>query len=134
MSARSGSIVSQAGNSATSKVGGVLSRGLLGRKSGNKVEKRIADSNKKIELVKLHLIASIQGLPTGAQFNIILFSNGVQKLAPGMIVSTAGSKALVSAFVDRLKSGGGTNMYSALEAGLFSGAQQVILLLSLIHI
>ena len=128
MSSDSGSIVEQAGTSATAKVGGVLSRGILGQKRGNSIEDRIAKSNKKISLVKNHLIASLQGLPPGSQFNVILFSGGVQKLAPGMIVSNAGTKLLVSAFVDRLKEGGSTNMYSALEAGFYAGGQHIILL------
>lgn len=128
MNQRSGSVVSQAGNSASSKLGGAVAGGMMGRSTGNSVEKRIADSNKKIEIVKLHMMASLQGLPNGAQFNIVLFSDGVQKLAPGMLVANGATKTVVGAFIDRLKSRGSTNMYAAMEAALNMGAGQIILL------
>ena len=124
MSEASGSIVEQAGTSvAASAVGG-----LLGHSLGGAAESPIEKLNKKLEKGKLHLIASLQGRPPGSTFNIVLFSDGVQKLAPGMISANGATKVLVSAFVDRLEEGGGTNMYAALEAAAYMPARQIILL------
>ncbi|RMH41594.1 MAG: VWA domain-containing protein [Deltaproteobacteria bacterium] len=124
MSEASGSVVEQAGTTVAAKAVG----GLIGGSVGRAAESRIEKMKKKIEKVKLHLIASLQGLPPGSTFNIIMFSDGVQKLAPGMIQANAATKTLVSAFVDRLEEGGSTNMYKALEAAVYMPTKEIILL------
>lgn len=128
MSETSGTVVEQAGTDATGKLAGTVTGGFLGRRAGNAVESRIKKLKKKVEKVKLHLIASLHGLPVDATFNIILFSNGVHKLSPTPIPATAGNIALVSAFVARLEEGGGTNMYAAIEAAMLEHPGHVILL------
>lgn len=128
MADSSGSVVEQAGTRAAGEAVGGIGGMLFGRQAGNALEDRVKRLRKKIEKVKLHLIASLQGLPNGSTFNVVLFSDGVQKLAPGLLVSNPTTNGLVSLFVDRLEEGGGTNMYAALEAGIFSGAEHVILL------
>lgn len=128
MSGESGSVVENAGTDAAGAVAGGLVGGFAGRRAGSTVKRRIKRLKKKIEKVKLHLMASLAGLPDGSEFNVVLFANGVQKLAPGMILANGATKLAVSAFVDRLEEGGGTNMYQAVEASLFSGATHIILL------
>jgi hypothetical protein len=65
--------------------------GFFGRRTGRAVESNIQKLKQKVEKVKVHLIASLNGLPPGSVFNVILFSNGVQKLAPGMIEANPAS-------------------------------------------
>jgi len=128
MSGSSGSIGERVGTDVAAKAAGGLTSGFLGRGAGRKVEKRVKSLKKKIEKVKLHLIASLNGLPDGAQFNLIMFSNGVRTLAPGMIKANGATKIAVSAFVDRLEEGGSTNMYAAVEAALHTPTTQIVLL------
>ena len=128
MSGQSRTIVEQAGTSIGAKAAGALTGSLLGRRSGRAVRNRVSDLNKKIEKVKLHLIASLTGLPPGARFNLVLFSGRVQTLSPAMIPANGLSVAAVSAFVERLQEGGSTNMFQAMEAAFFQDATQIVLL------
>lgn len=128
MAEESGSVVSRAATGAGAELAGGFTGGLLGSSAGYAVEDKVRDLDKKIEKVKLHLIASLQGLPTGARFDVVLFSDGVQTLAPGLIEANPATIGLVSAFVSQLEEGGGTNMYAAVEAAVFSGAEEIILL------
>ena len=128
MSESSGTIVEQVGTDAAASAAGGLAGGLLGRGTGRAVEHKVKSLKKKIEKVKLHLMASLQGLPEGATFNLILFADGVQQLAPGMIVANGFSTTAVTAFVSRLEEGGSTNMYAAIEAALYTPAAHIIVL------
>src|SRR5262245_59285274 len=73
----SGSIAENVGTSVGARVSGGLVGGLFGKKTGNMVEENIQKLRQKVEKVKLHLIASLNGLPPGSRFNVLLFSNGV---------------------------------------------------------
>ncbi len=128
MSAATGSEVEQAGTRMAGDAAGRLTRGIFGSRTGAAVQQKIEDLNKRIEKVKLHLIASLSGLPRGARFNVVLFSDGVQKLSPGMIYANGFTVAAISAFVAQLKEGGSTNMYEAVDAALATGARHLILL------
>lgn len=123
MSERTGSVLGQMGresaSSAVASFGGSLGAATAGS---------LLSMDKKVELVKDHLNASLRGLSTGAEFNIVLFSGDVQKLAPGMMRANAATTALVSAFVARLEEGGGTSMRSAIEADLATGAEDIMVL------
>jgi hypothetical protein len=124
MSERSGSAVEQAGKEA----GGSLIAGVAGGGLAGEATHSVLSMDKKVELVKDHLIASLRGLPDGAQFDVILFSNGVQHLAPAMITANGASTTLVGAFVSRLKEGGSTSLKAAIMEGLDSKATDVIVL------
>lgn len=124
----SGSVVEDVGTGVAAKAGGNLVGGFLGRRTGRAVEDTAMKLRQKVEKVKLHLIASLNGLPPGSHFNVILFSNGVQKLAPGMIEANSGSVGLVSAFVSRLEASGSTSLGAAISAGLQTDAQQLMVL------
>ncbi len=128
MREQSGSVVEQVGTNAAAKAGGSLAGGLLGHGTGQAVEDTVKKLQEKVEKVKLHLIASLNGLPQGSQFNVILFSDGVQKLSPVMVPVNPGTTGLVSAFVARLEAGGSTSLGSAINAGLHTGGDQVIVL------
>jgi uncharacterized protein YegL len=124
----SGSVVENVGTGVAATAGGNLVGGLLGRRTGRMVEDNVRKLQQKVEKVKLHLIASLNGLPQGSQFNVVLFSDGVQKLAPGMIPVTPATVGLVSAFVARLEASGSTSLGAAIGAGLHSGGSQIIIL------
>jgi hypothetical protein len=124
----SGSIAENVGTDVAAKASGSLVGGFFGKRTGRAVEDNVQKLRQKVEKVKLHLIASLNGLPPGSQFNVLLFSNGVQKLAPGMIEATPASVGLVSAFVSQLEASGSTSLGAALSAGLNAGAQQVMVL------
>lgn len=128
MSESSGSVVEQAGTDAAGEAVGGLTGAFLGRGAGNYAKKRVKKLKKKIEKVKLHTIASLNGLPNTARFNLVMFSDGVQRLSPGMIRADGFSVAAVSLFVDRLEAGGSTNLYSAVEAALYSNPTHIIVL------
>jgi Mg-chelatase subunit ChlD len=124
MSGRTGSAVEQAGKEA----GGSLLSGAVGGGLGGEAANSVLSMDKKVELVKDHLIASLRGLPSGAEFDVILFSNGVQHLAPTMISANTTSTTLVSAFISQLKEGGSTSLMAAIMAGLDSEAKNVLVL------
>jgi Mg-chelatase subunit ChlD len=124
MSGRTGTVVEQAGKEA----GGSLIAGVAGGGLAGEAADSALSMDKKVELVKDHLIASLRGLPSGAQFDVILFSNGVQHLAPTMITANTASTTIVSAFVSRLKEGGSTSLMAAIMAGLDSEAKDVLVL------
>lgn len=128
MSSESGNIVGKAGIDLAGTVAGELTGRLLGQSAGGAAQDRIEKLKKKVEKVKLHLNASLAGLPNGSKFNIILFSNEVVQFAPEMITANGASKLLVGVFVDRLEEGGSTNMRAALEAAFNLNASQIILL------
>lgn len=128
MSGRSGGAAEQMGRGAASNVGGSVISGVAGNDVGSAAQSTVLDMDKKVELVKDHLNASLRGLPSDATFNIVMFSGEVAKLSPTMLTANAGTTAVVSAFVSRLKEGGSTNMKAAIEAGLDSEAQDIMVL------
>jgi uncharacterized protein YegL len=128
MTDRTGSLLEQVGTSAGAEAGGALVGGVAGNDVGDAATAAAMSMDKKVELVKDHLNASIRGLPSGAEFNVILFSNGVQRLSPVMITANTGTKLLVSNFVARLREGGSTNMKAAIETGLDTEAKEVMVL------
>ncbi|HEX5659808.1 MAG TPA: VWA domain-containing protein [Polyangiales bacterium] len=123
MSERTGSAFGQLGretaSSAASSYGGALGSATAGS---------VLSMDKKVELVKDHLNASLRGLQRGAHFNIVLFSGDVQKLSPSMMSANTATTTLVSAFVSQLEEGGGTSMKSAIEAGLATDAEDIMVL------
>ncbi len=128
MSERTGSVVEQVGTGAAASAGGALISGIAGNDVGSAAKDSALSMDKKVELVKDHLIASLRGLPSGAEFNVILFSGGVQHLSPVMISANAASTSLVSAFVSQLREGGSTSLMSAIRAGLDSDGKELIVL------
>ena len=128
MSERTGTVVEQVGKGAAANVGGSMLRGVAGNTVGGAAADTVLSMDKKVELVKDHLNASLRGLSDGAEFNVVLFSDGIQKLAPGMVPASGFTTTLVSAFVSQLREGGGTSMKSAIEAGLNTDAEDLMVL------
>jgi Mg-chelatase subunit ChlD len=127
MSGRTGSVAEQLGKDTAAQAGGSLISGITGG-VGSEAADSVLSMDKKVELVKDHLIASLRGLPAGAQFNIILFSDEVRRLAPTLVTANAASTNIVGAFVSRLKEGGSTSLKGAIMAGLDSEAKDLLVL------
>lgn len=123
MSERTGTTFGQLGRETASSTMASYGGGL-----GSAAADSVLSMDKKVELVKDHLNASLRGLQAGAQFNIVLFSGDVQKLSPSMISASTVTTTLVGAFVSQLEEGGGTSMKSAIEAGLSTDAEDIIVL------
>jgi hypothetical protein len=128
MSGRTGSVAEQIGKDTAAEAGGSLLGGITGSGVANEAADSVLSMDKKVELVKDHLIASLRGLPDGAQFDVILFSDGVQHLAPTLITANTASTSLVGAFVSRLHEGGSTSLKTAIMAGLDSQAKDLLVL------
>lgn len=128
MSGRTGSTMERVGKNAAARAGGSLISEFTNKGIASEAADSVLSMDKKVELVKDHLIASLRGLPSGAKFNVIFFSNEVQRLAPSLISANAASTSLVGAFVSRLKEGGATSLKSAIMAGLDSDAKDLLVL------
>ncbi|MET0342989.1 MAG: VWA domain-containing protein [Polyangiales bacterium] len=126
MSGRSGSALARFSSgqaaSALSTFGRPLGR--AGKAAGGAV----LSMDKKVELVKDHLNASLRGLRAGAKFNVVLFSDKVETLSPSMIGANAATTAAVGAFVAKLGEGGGTSLQAAIDAALATDAHDIIVL------
>jgi Mg-chelatase subunit ChlD len=58
---------------------------------------------------------SIRGLSEDTYFTIIVFENKIEKWKKDLVPATGANKNLAIAYLERLKSGGGTNISDALE-------------------
>jgi len=127
MSERTGSTAARIGREHAAST----TRGLLGSRGGvlgSAASDAALGMDKKVELVKDHLNASLRGLASGAKFNIVLFSDGIRTLSPTMIPANGATTTLVGGFVAKLSEGGSTNLKAAIEAGLATDAEDVIVL------
>lgn len=128
MNAHSGNQIARKGIDAAAKISGSFTQGLLGRSAGSAVRNRVSKLKKRVEKVKLHLIASLNGLPPSAKFNVVLFDGQVQRMSPVYVKATSLNTAIVSAFVDRLTASGSTNILEAMDTALRDKPTRVILL------
>jgi len=105
-------------------VSGSMSELTAPRYAGEKGEPRI-------EVAKRELIAAIEALEPGTLFNVIIFSGGVGYWLDGDISESDGvSREEAKEFVERLGTGGGTNLYGALEAAFEDPDVDTIFVLS----
>lgn len=128
MSERSGSSLSRMGRESATAAGTSLVGSFAGSTLTNAAADTMLSWDKKVELVKDHLNASLRGLDSSAQFNIVLFSGDVHKLSPKMLSAGAITTTLVGAFVSQLEEGGGTSMSRAIQAGLETDAEDIMVL------
>jgi Ca-activated chloride channel family protein len=74
--------------------------------------------NEKIEQVKEAALQIISGLKTGEAFNIILYSNTVEKFARRPVIKTKATEEAARAYIEGITAIGGTNIYDALVEAL----------------
>ncbi len=101
-----GKATSYVGDKVSNKVGG-----LAGRVISNQTNNQLT----KLGKAKKELIPSIRGLKEDAFFTIIIFENKVKKWRKGLVQATSANKNLAIAYLNKLHSGGATNIYGSLE-------------------
>lgn len=105
-----GNIISTAG----SKVGNVVGN-KIGGKVGSLIGKQANNQLTKLGKAKKELMPSIRGLSEDTYFTIIVFENKIEKWRKSLVPASSANKNLAIAYLEQLKSGGGTNISDALE-------------------
>ncbi|MFP4555773.1 MAG: VWA domain-containing protein [Bacteroidales bacterium] len=100
------SVTSAAGNKLAKQVGGI---------GGSIIKKQTGKQLTKLGRAKREIIPTIRGFNDDVYFNIMTFENKVEPWRADMVKATAGNINLAIAFLNNLKSGGGTNISDALE-------------------
>ena len=112
---------SKVGNAVGNKVGGTV---------GNIISKQTNNQLTKLGKAKKELMPSIRGLSEDTYFTIIVFENSVKKLNKQLVQANATNKNLAIAYLEKLSSGGGTNISDALEESFGFQDVETIFLLS----
>jgi hypothetical protein len=120
-----GNVISTAG----SKVGNAVGN-KVGGKLGSIISKQTSDQLTKLGKAKKELMPSIRGLSEDTYFTLIVFENNVKKLNKQLVQATATNKNLAIAYLEKLASGGGTNMSDALEESFALTGVETIFVLS----
>jgi len=100
------SATSYAGNKVADKVGGV---------GGTIIRNQTSNQLTKLGKAKKELIPTIRGLSEDSYFTIIVFENDVKMWKKTLVQATSTNKNLAITYLNNLESGGGTNIYDALE-------------------
>jgi len=112
---------SKTGNLIGNKVGG---------KVGNIISKQTNNQLTKLGKAKKELMPSIRGLSEDTYFTIIVFENNVKKLNKQLVQANSTNTNLAIAYLEKLESGGGTNMSDALEEAFALTDVETIFVLS----
>jgi hypothetical protein len=120
-----GNVISTAG----SKVGSAIGN-KIGGKLGSIVSKQTNDQLTKLGKAKKELMPSIRGLSEDTYFTIIVFENNIKQLNKQLMQATSTNKNLAVAYLEKLESGGGTNMSDALEESFSIPEVETIFVLS----
>lgn len=104
-------------SSATSKTGDYVGN-KIGGTFGNLVKKQTNDQLTKLGKAKKELMPSIRGLSEDSYFTIIIFENKVKKWHKTLVQANNTNKNMAIAYLEKLHSGGGTNISDALEEAL----------------
>ncbi|MDF1546471.1 MAG: VWA domain-containing protein [Bacteroidales bacterium] len=120
-----GNIISTAG----SKVGNMVGN-KIGGKVGSIIGKQTNNQLTKLGKAKKELMPSIRGLSEDTYFTIVIFENDVKKWRNDLVQATSANKNIAIAYLEALKSGGGTNISDALEETFDLQGVETIFLLS----
>jgi uncharacterized protein with von Willebrand factor type A (vWA) domain len=97
---------SKVGSTVGSKIGGTV---------GNLISKETNNQLTKLGKAKKELMPSIRGLSEDTYFTIVVFENKIKQLNKQLMQANSTNKNLAVAYLEKLESGGGTNMSDALE-------------------
>jgi Mg-chelatase subunit ChlD len=119
-----GNVISTVGSKIGSSVGSKI-----GGKVGGLISKQTNNQLTKLGKAKKELMPSIRGLSEDTYFTIIVFENDVKKLNKQLVQANSTNKNLAIAYLEKLSSGGGTNMSDALEESFgFSDVETIFVL------
>lgn len=105
-----GEVVAQAVNKVGNKAGNIV-----GGRAGQLISKQTSDQVTKLGKAKKELMPTIRGLSEDTYFDIIIFENDVKIWRKQMVKASSANKNLAIAYLEKLSSGGGTNISDALE-------------------
>lgn len=101
-----GSTTNKIGNKVADKVGGI---------GGKIIRKQTSNQLTKLGKAKKELIPAIRGLSEDTYFTIFVFENNIKRWRKTLVQATSTNKNLAISFLNKLESGGGTNIYGSLE-------------------
>ena len=107
-----GNIIASAGTKVGNKIGNKI-----GGKVGSLISKQTNNQLTKLGKAKKELMPAIRGLSEDTYFTIIVFENRIKKWKKELVQASGTNKNLAIAYLEKLKSGGGTNISDALEEG-----------------
>ena len=105
-----GNIIASTTNYVGTKVANKVG-GLAGKVIANQTSNQLT----KLGKAKKELIPTIRGLSDDCYFTIFIFENRVTRWRKSLLQATTANKNLAIAYINKLHSGGGTNIYSSLE-------------------
>ena len=76
------------------------------------------EGEQRIVVAKRELLRALGGIPDGGVFNIVLYASDVWMWSNEPVVMDPNSRAEATAFVEKIKPVGGTNIYGAMKLGL----------------
>jgi len=120
-----GNVISTAGSKVGSTVGNKI-----GGTVGNLISKETNNQLTKLGKAKKELMPSIRGLSEDTYFTIIVFENNIKRLNKQLMQANSTNKNLAVAYLEKLESGGGTNMSDALEESFAIPEVETIFVLS----
>jgi len=97
---------SKVGSTVGNKIGGTV---------GNIISKQTNNQLTKLGKAKKELMPSIRGLSEDSYFTIIVFENSIKRFNKSLVQANNTNKNLAIAYLEKLESGGGTNMGDAIE-------------------
>jgi uncharacterized protein YegL len=111
---------SKVGNKVGSKVGGPVGK-IISKQTNNQLTK--------LGKAKKELMPAIRGLAEDASFTLVVFENNVKALNKQLVQANSTNKNVSIAYLEKLESGGGTNMGDALEEAFgYTGVETIFVL------
>ncbi len=105
-----GKVLSTAGSKVGTTVGNKI-----GGTVGNIIGKQTNNQLTKLGKAKKELMPSIRGLSEDSYFTIIVFESRIKRFNKTLVQATTTNKNLAIAYLEKLESGGGTNMGDAID-------------------
>lgn len=123
-----GSLQDQLKAEATDKAAGVIDQTIGGR-FGRIIGSTLKKESTKLGEAKRQLIPAVKGLPPDVRFTILLFGGQVKAWQSSLVEANTSNKGYAVAYLQGLKSGGGTPAKAALQQAFnFRGVETIFFL------
>ncbi len=120
-----GNVIASTGSKLGAKVGNAV-----GGFAGKVIKRQTNNQLTKLGKAKKELIPSIKGLSEDTYFTVMVFENRVKKWRKKLVPATKSNKTLATVYIEKLSSGGGTNIYESLEDAFALQDVETVFLLS----